>query len=378
MKSILITGMTGTLGSNLVSALYRKKYLIFCLVRPWGKLNIRERVNQNLNINSRNVKAISGDITKPFGGVSAKDIKLLVDSHIDLLLHCAASIKFDKKLTKEIEKINVDGTKNIISLAKKIKVKSIHHVSTAYVAGDAKIFNENDFDIGQKFRNPYEKTKKEAEAIVRNTVEYRKSFTIYRPSIIVGDSESGKIASFDGLYGYLKFFWRFKRTMVELKKSNEMYVINKFCRVGNNGRLYLPISIKCSNSSTLNLIPIDWLVSCLVKLIECPSFGQTYHLVHESPPKVRWIFEHSLKLMGIYGIKLSERVQDSKFPPLFDFMNKVINIYSPYITHEPKFGLNNLKTILGDNYNAPPAIDEFYLRELINFAIRNNFSAGVS
>jgi long-chain acyl-CoA synthetase len=80
------------------------------------------------------------------------------------------------------------------------------HISTAYVAGTHHGgFAECDHDRGQDFRNSYERSKFEAEALVRAA---GLPATILRPSIVVGDRRSGWTSAFNVLYWPLRAFAR--------------------------------------------------------------------------------------------------------------------------------------------------------------------------
>ena len=82
------------------------------------------------------------------------------------------------------------------------------YVSTAYVAGDhVGCFSEDDLDTGQRFRNTYERSKFEAECVIARA-HGQLPVTIFRPSIIVGERDSGWTASFNVLYWPLRAFAR--------------------------------------------------------------------------------------------------------------------------------------------------------------------------
>ena len=104
------------------------------------------------------------------------------------------------------------GTARVLELAERAQerggLRRFAYVSTAYVAGTHEgTFTEADVDVGQDFRNPYERSKLEAEQLVRETGE-RLPVTILRPSIVVGDRRSGWTASFNVLYPPLRAFAR--------------------------------------------------------------------------------------------------------------------------------------------------------------------------
>jgi long-chain acyl-CoA synthetase len=76
------------------------------------------------------------------------------------------------------------------------------------VAGEpGRVFREDELEVGQSFRNPYERSKFEAELALRREGADL-PLQILRPSIVVGDSATGRTSSFNVLYGPLKAFAR--------------------------------------------------------------------------------------------------------------------------------------------------------------------------
>ena len=124
------------------------------------------------------------------------------------MIHCAATVRFDHSLD-EARRINVEGTRRVLDFAAAApRLRSLAYVGTAYVAGDRTgLVRENELDAGQSFRNTYEQTKAEAEALVRSRLGSLPG-VILRPSIIVGDSRTGVTSSFKMLYWPLKIYAR--------------------------------------------------------------------------------------------------------------------------------------------------------------------------
>ena len=87
-------------------------------------------------------------------------------------------------------------------------LRSLAYVGTAYVAGERNdLIREDELAIGQSYRNTYEQTKAEAEALVRSRLGSLPG-VILRPSIIVGDSQTGVTSSFKMMYWPLKIYAR--------------------------------------------------------------------------------------------------------------------------------------------------------------------------
>ena len=123
------------------------------------------------------------------------------------------------------------------------------HVSTAYVAGThAGRFLESDHDVAQTFRNSYEQSKFEAERLVRDAAGL--PTMILRPSIVVGDRNSGWTSAFNVLYWPLRAFAR---------------------------GLYP--AVPAVRSSPVDVVSIDYVADAIYELCQSSeAVGQTYHL----------------------------------------------------------------------------------------------------
>ena len=92
--------------------------------------------------------------------------------------------------------------------------RHLHHVSSIAVAGEYKgMFREDMFDEGQKLPSPYHRTKFESERIVReqSNVPWR----VYRPAVVVGDSQTGEMDKIDGPYYFFKAIQRARHALPE-------------------------------------------------------------------------------------------------------------------------------------------------------------------
>jgi nucleoside-diphosphate-sugar epimerase len=109
----------------------------------------------------------------------------------------------------ESRSVNVDGTRRMVELARSCRgLERFTYVSTAYVAGEpGRLFREDELAVGQRFRNAYEQSKFEAELALRRDGAGL-PLQILRPSIVVGDSRTGRTTTFNVLYGPLKAFAR--------------------------------------------------------------------------------------------------------------------------------------------------------------------------
>jgi thioester reductase-like protein len=261
--SVLFTGFPGFIGARLLPRLLELSpgETFVCLVQD-RFLDLARRelaaIEQGRPAATGRLSTAVGDITRAGLGLSAEDASRL-RGELTGAHHLAAV--YDLAVSRELGlKVNVEGTKNVLAfLAEARHFERLHYVSTAYVSGTATgLFRENDLDVGQGFKNHYEETKFLAEVdVVRSGVPS----TIYRPSVVVGDSRTGQTGKFDGPY--------FTLTAMERIPSPGV-----FLRVG-------------SGRNPVNLVPVDFVVEALARLSTQPEKGtKTYHLTDPEPLSV--------------------------------------------------------------------------------------------
>ncbi len=211
---IFLTGATGLLGSYLLKIFLENDHKVFILGRSKNGISAKKRVidtlrfwDKGLVTKIHNLTVVEGDIRKRGLGIERIKAHRLAD-HVDEIFHAAAITQLSPPL-KEIHAVNVQGTKNVLDRAlkwhKSGRLKKVNHISTAYVYGNyTKSFTEKDMDKGQHFNTNYERTKFEAEKLV---LQYRKKglwIDIFRPSMILGESTTGKTFQFLHIYQFLK------------------------------------------------------------------------------------------------------------------------------------------------------------------------------
>ena len=130
---------------------------------------------------------------------------------------------------EESRAINVTGTGRMLDLAERCAKRGgldgFTHVSTAYVAGTHPgRFTEDDLDVGQDFRNAYERSKFEAEQQVRARSGDVPT-QVVRPSIVVGDSHTGWTPAFNVLYWPLRAFARGTYPVLPARRSAPVDVV---------------------------------------------------------------------------------------------------------------------------------------------------------
>jgi thioester reductase-like protein len=207
---IFMTGATGFLGAQLVRELLERRpgARLALLIRARAGQSAEDRVDLLVPHASRaRVQVLSGDVSLERCGLNPADYERL-SAETTRVIHSAATVRFDHSL-EEARQINVEGTRRVLDFAGAMRqLKSFAYVGTAYVAGErSDLVREDELTVGQRYRNTYEQTKAEAEALVRSRFGVMPG-VILRPSIIVGDSRTGVTSSFKMMYWPLKIYAR--------------------------------------------------------------------------------------------------------------------------------------------------------------------------
>ncbi|AFC55844.1 short chain dehydrogenase [Mycobacterium paraintracellulare] len=217
-----------------------------------------------------------GDRVKPLVAelpeLDLSDEVLAELGEIDHVVHCAAIYDITAG-EPEQRAANVEGTRAVIGLARRLGA-TMHHVSSIAVAGDFRgEYTEDDFDVGQQLPTPYHQTKFEAELLVRSTPGLR--HRIYRPAVVVGDSRTGEMDKVDGPYYFFG-------------------VLAKLAVLPSLTPILLP------DTGRTNIVPVDYVVDALVALLHADGRdGQTFHLTAEKTIGLRGIYRGVAKAAGL-------------------------------------------------------------------------------
>ncbi|WP_109757060.1 SDR family oxidoreductase [Mycolicibacterium fortuitum] len=255
----VVTGGTGFIGRRVITRILSNEpdAEVWVLVRR-ESLTRFERLAQDWD---DRVKPLVGDLTGTDLGLSDTDVAELGDvAHV---VHCAAI--YDMTVGESEQRAaNVDGTRAVIELARRLDA-TLHHVSSIAVAGNHRgTFTEDDFDVAQDLPTPYHQTKFEAELLVRSTPGLR--YRVYRPAVVVGDSQTGEMDKIDGPY----YFFGVLARLAALPRFTPMM---------------LP------DSGRTNVVPVDFVVDAMVALMHVEGKdGETFHLTAPKTVGLRDIY----------------------------------------------------------------------------------------
>lgn len=367
MSKILLTGGTGFIGKRLLPKLALKDE-VFLLVRKESLAKARKLVIQK---KLKNVKILPGDLEQKNLGFSEKDAAQIFKK-VDYVYHLAASydLSFSRK---KIFGINLGGIRNLVSLLENTpNLKAFIYISTAYVAGEEEgTFLEDKFIRPRFFRNAYEEAKFESEAFLREMkslcpwkggVSFRKETSflphssppveergilrreinlpvvIIRPSVVVGDSETGEF---------------------EKEVKSGFYQLIRAIDKG----LFFFYPGKCDGF--ISAVPVDWVVKMIFMLGQKKNtLGKTFHLADLYPLTAKEFIDQVSELLG-------------RRKPFFQIPNPFLKALPPFqikkqilmLNQKQIFDMTNTLAVLGEKENVPSL--RFYLRILINYYRRH-------
>ncbi len=209
--AIFLTGSTGYIGAHIaanllqgygasLNVLVRARDLREAEQRLWRSLQLHMKFPEFYEHIQTHLRVFLGDITVPQFGLDRDSYDRLVHT-TDSVIHCAASL--NRKSEKSCLNVNLRGTLEVVQLAQRSNyyhgLRRFSHVSTVAVAGvrkDEVVTEDKSIDWERSDYDPYARTKKFCEHMIRQLLPDTPK-TIFRPSIVLGDSRFPETTQFD-------------------------------------------------------------------------------------------------------------------------------------------------------------------------------------
>ena len=347
-ETYVLTGATGFLGSHLLAALLQRGDRVIVLGRRSAGESLAARLEKlmtwfDLRGRSGQLETAEVDFLKPLCGLDPGRYRALCDKG-GALIHCASDTRFSERNRRESMATNIDSLEQIIGFAKDSNAPWFHYVSTAYAAGIAYEHCPEAPVTSDRFVNVYEETKAGAEKKVAELCTMGAlPFTIIRPSIVYGDSRSGRANCFNALYNHVKSLYYIRDMYLKDihehggRKSGEHGIYKD-----EGGILHIPLKIVVAHRGTVNLIPIDYFVSATLSILAHPQAGTFYHITSDHPKTVEDIAAYCEAFLNIRGVHVVYRsVPNTLFNPAEALFNRFIEPYLPYLSDTRTFARGN-------------------------------------
>ncbi|MEV6767272.1 thioester reductase domain-containing protein [Nocardia sp. NPDC051030] len=274
---ILLTGVTGFLGSHLLLDLLRHSAAhVVCLIRAEDDQAAVRRLEEALRRFSlpwsrevlRRVTPLAGDLREPRLGLSDERWEQLA-AEVDSIVNAGAAVDFLRGYPS-LRRTNVLGPLTLAELACTDRPKPIHHISSLAVfnGSDAAVLSEDE-PTANVARLPigYDRSKWAAEAVLRRASEHGLVVTILRPGGIGSHPETGAHNPRDLNAGITAALMRFRTVP---------------------GFRYL------------NGAPVDWVSRVAAEIVGTPSaWGHTYHLTGAPTSLEQIVAETTVGGLGI-------------------------------------------------------------------------------
>lgn len=145
MPRYFVTGATGFLGGELVKQLIGRGHQVSALVRSREKASLLEVLGVDLH---------TGDVT------NRESLRAPMQG-ADGVFHAAAWYKIGaRNHSRDAERINVDGTRNVLEVARELGIRRSVYVSTVGVLGDTRgVLVDETYYAKGPFLTEYDRTK---------------------------------------------------------------------------------------------------------------------------------------------------------------------------------------------------------------------------
>jgi nucleoside-diphosphate-sugar epimerase len=360
----LLTGSTGLLGRYLLRDLLLAGKRIAVIVRPSESQSVQYRIEailqhweKKLGTQLGRPICLAGDVTQPLLGLDEESLDW-VAKHCTSLIHSAASLTFLEEGDGEPWRTNLEGTRHVLALCHFADIRQLHYVSTAYVCGMREgTILESELECGQAFRNDYEKSKLQAEQLVRND-KFITNLTVYRPAVIAGDSQTGYTNTYHGLFMYLKI----------------MCILARNTEPGPDGVRRTEVQLHLSGDEQRNVISVDWASAVMCHLFCTPSaHGRTYHLGPRVRMTPRDMISAGCKYFNSTGVEFVGAAEELELDESDLKRHAYDNstLYRDYEYSDPVFDMTNLHKHA--SHLPCPEIDESMLFRFMTFGEKDRW-----
>ncbi|MCI0371508.1 MAG: SDR family oxidoreductase [candidate division NC10 bacterium] len=353
--AVLVTGATGFIGRVVARRLLAVGRPVVVLARGRADTSARSRVAEALGLapDGGRLQAMEADLTHPGLGLGKGDWRLL-RNRVETVIHCAGETVFFPGAMEPFVAGHVGGPQALLRGLAGGRLRRWAHLSTAYVCGKRSgTVLEREGDVGQSFRNPYERVKMLSEEAIRlEGAAVGVDVRILRPSIVVGavpETAGGHPSQ------CLFAFIRLAAALARMPGGAEV-----------------PLRIAAAPRAAFNLVPVEYVAAAAVALAGHPDgAGGTFHLVVSDPPTQQEVLAMITARLGLRGLTLvdARRAPLTDPSPLERAVARLLAGYREYLEGDVRFQDTNARRIL-DRCGVPgPSVSRDAVHRLIRLAL---------
>jgi thioester reductase-like protein len=350
---VMVTGFPGFIAGRLMKDLLTSQevqhHYYFVVLTPF----IQKAGEQCAGLESQfpefkdSWTILEGDIRRRDLGIDAETLKP-IRKKIVRLWHLAAVYDLSVPLPFAYG-VNVDGTQHVLDFCETLpNFERLLYISTCYVAGKRSgMCYENELDCAQDFKNHYESTKFWAEKLVQHRWD-KIPTVIFRPAIVVGDSETGETIKGDGPYVIFQLLMRLPS--------------------------WLPMVNVGTSKATVNVVPVDFLTKAMATISNQEgALGKVFQLADPNPLQASDIIGLVVEAMdrapviGSVPSRWMEALLSVKpIERLVGIQRQAITYFNHPISYDVQ---NTMEALDGTGVRCPPLVS--YLPTLIEYSRRN-------
>ena|SRR6188472_599728 len=344
-RRVLLTGASGIIGTEVVRRLVDAGDAVTALVHENSELVQND--GRTIPYASGHLEGVQGDVGRSRLGLPEADYRELQKA-TDVIVHSAAVTEFGRPQSL-YQRINEGGTKRILEFAQDSLPSPIPvvHISTAYVCGNRHgIVLEDELEAEQEFANAYERSKFNAELLVREAAAKGLPAAVVRPSIVVGSSRNGVTREFSNIYVLLKLI--------------------------ADGQLSI---IPANYDAVLDLVPIDYVADFIAEVTGRvqEAAGKVFHAVGEAPLTLR---ECGDVLAEYPSFRVPRFVPPQSFDPdrlspiERRYYERVLVLFEPYLRRHVVFSADQAQGFSGMRQASR---GKAMLRRLLDYCLQQGY-----
>jgi len=366
-----------------MAGMITKGYKIIVFGRPANNESLKERIFRLLkwlgvDSMSDQVTCTDTDLSQDYLGISTEEYARLC-SVVDSVIHCASDTCFSESKREKVMAANINNLKGILEFSKNAHVNFFHYISTAYVAGTGVTYCKETLSSVKTFTNVYEESKAAAENIISRFCDKNDiPLSIIRPSIVYGDSQTGRSLKFNALYFPVRSAQSIRDIYLnDILNNGGLKAAKNGIFIDKEGTLFLPLKIYLPHEGDINIIPVDYFVNTTVKIIENCSINGIYHLTNPYRTTMKIVAKYFEQLMKVRGVEIiyGPMPNDLLRNPAEELFDRFIEPYRPYLSDNRVFDRTNTPLIT-DNLN-PPKFTYDIFKTCMEFGIKVNWGASI-